>query len=127
MSMAAKYGWSILVGAAVGVMALGLFFLMALSSHRNGDALFSYIFPFSVITSHFLTKFNSQFAFFSPDGIRSLVAVILLLQMPVYGLILAHASVRQRLPRGVLVLGCVHLLALLTAMALGGYSSPLSC
>jgi hypothetical protein len=126
MSPGVKYMWGIAAGVVVGLMALGLFFVMAVSSYRDGDVLFSYIFPFPVISSHLLMKLNSQFAFFSPGNIRSFVTAIGLVQMPVYGFILAHAWVRQKLGPGLLVVGGAHLLAILIALMLGGYSSAIS-
>ena len=106
MIAVAKYTLCIIVGIAVEIVGLGL----GIIATSPGDhslpvpAGFAFVFPYAFILS-------------PHDGASGFLAVVViaitLLQMPIYGGLLAGEWVQHKFLRGVLIIGGIHFLAAL--------------
>lgn len=101
MSASAKYTYCIVGGVAVELIVLLIYLVTTFNGCHSGPmpTVFGFVFPYTSI----IDPLNAHGG--GPEGL------ITLLQMPLYGLLLAHEWVRNKLPRAVLVLGCLHLTA----------------
>jgi hypothetical protein len=111
MNAGAKYTICLLAGVVIEIIGFGLVFAATFTGEHTAPVPvgFGLIFPYAFILS----------PHGDADGFLGwTLIVVTLLQMPVYGGILAREWVRHGILRALLALGCVHLLAALIGIAM---------